>query len=77
MIDETELKRVMGDNVRRLRKAKGLTQEQLAEAAHISAVHLNRIEGGKASLSVAVAYALADALSTSADSLRQFSAAAS
>ena len=36
-----------GRRIQKLRKAKGLTQEQLAERLNVSAVHLAKIETGK------------------------------
>lgn len=49
-------------NVRRLRVRMGLTQEQLAEAAGMSAIHLRRIEAGKADVRVTMLVKLAIAL---------------
>lgn len=37
----------LGDKIRKMRKAKGLTQEQLAELIGIDNKHLSRIEIGK------------------------------
>ncbi len=36
-----------GRRIQKLRKAKGLTQEQLAERLNVSTVHLAKIETGK------------------------------
>lgn len=71
MIDSTELRRTIGENVRRLRRDKGWTQTELAEKAGIRLVHVNRIETGKSSPSAEVLFALADSLGVGADSLRQ------
>ena len=49
-------------NVRRLRVAGHLTQEGLAETAGLSAIHLRRIEAGKADLRVTMLVRLAVAL---------------
>ncbi len=76
MVESTELRRVIGANVRRLRKERGLTQEQLAEKVGISAVFMNRIEQGHSSPSSEVLFSLADVLSVTADSLRQISVTA-
>lgn len=73
MIDNTELKRIIGDNVRRLRLEKGLTQTALAERIGVSFVHINRVEMGKAAPSAELLFALADVLMVSADALRQIS----
>ncbi|HZN32445.1 MAG TPA: helix-turn-helix transcriptional regulator [Pirellulaceae bacterium] len=71
MIAQEELRPVIGGNVERLRKAKGMSQEELAEAVGISRVFLNRIENGKSSPGAEVLYGLADVLKVTADNLRQ------
>jgi transcriptional regulator with XRE-family HTH domain len=55
-------KRLVGANVRRLRKAKGLTQEQLAFEAEIDLTYMGGIERGRRNPSLMVLVALADAL---------------
>lgn len=52
----------IGANVRRLRLAKGLTQEALAEAADLDLRFLQRVERAQTNVSVPVIVALADAL---------------
>lgn len=54
--------RYIGANVRRLRLARGLTQEQLAELAELDLRFLQRIERGQTNVGVAVIVALANAL---------------
>jgi transcriptional regulator with XRE-family HTH domain len=49
-------------NVRRLRVRLGRTQEELAEAAGMSTIHLRRIEAGQADLRVTMLVKLAVAL---------------
>ena len=71
MIDGAEVRKAIGVNVRRLRKAKKLTQEQLAEKVGISPVHMNRIEQGHSSPSAEVLFAISDELGVEADKLRQ------
>ena len=53
---------VVGRNVKRLRKAKKLTQEALAHAAEIDTRYVGGIERGQENPSVAVLGRLADAL---------------
>lgn len=55
-------KRTVGANVRRLRLARDLTQEDLAGAAEIDVSYLRGIEGGRRNPSLMVMMALADAL---------------
>lgn len=48
--------------MRRLRVAKGMTQEELAEAAEIATRFLQRVERGQTNVGVVVIVGLADAL---------------
>lgn len=57
-----DLKRAMATNLRRVRHAKDLTQEELAHRAGLSARYLGSIERAKVSASVTVLGRLADAL---------------
>jgi transcriptional regulator with XRE-family HTH domain len=57
-----DLKRVMAANVRRIRDARKLTQEGLAERAGLSARYVSSIERGVVSASVTVLGQLARAL---------------
>lgn len=43
----TSYKEELGEKIKKARKEKGLTQEQLAELAHIDPKTLIKIEGGK------------------------------
>jgi transcriptional regulator with XRE-family HTH domain len=52
----------IGANVRRLRLRRGLTQEELAERARVSTVHVQRVEAGHANVSVTLLVALGEAL---------------
>jgi transcriptional regulator with XRE-family HTH domain len=55
--------RVLGENVRSLRGASGLSQERLAEMARLSTIYLGQVERGTASNpSLGVVAALAEAL---------------
>ena len=57
-----DLKKVMAVNVRRARHEKGLTQEELADRAGLSARYLGSIERSAVSASVTVLGQIADAL---------------
>ena len=59
--DENLLK-LFGNNVRRLRETKDLSQEQLAEDASISQTQVARIEGGTLNTTISTLYALKKAL---------------
>lgn len=71
VIDNTELRKILGQNVRRLRKNADLTQTELAAKIGVSLVHLNRIEQGHAAPSAEVLFALADHFVVGADDLRK------
>ena len=53
---------IVGLNVRRLRKAKGLTQEELAHGAEIDTRYVGGIERGEENPSVAVVGRIAQVL---------------
>jgi transcriptional regulator with XRE-family HTH domain len=57
-----DLKEIMATNVRRIRHAKELTQEELADKAGLSNRYLGSIERGKVSASVTVLGQIAEAL---------------
>lgn len=62
MIDMDELRQIIGDNVRALRKAQGWTQEQLGEQAEMSYKALGEIERGEVSPSLNSLLKIANAL---------------
>lgn len=57
-----EWEKIVGTNVRRLRKARGLSQEALAGEAGIAMRHLGRIERGEGNPTVSVLARLAEVL---------------
>jgi len=59
----SDWRKIVGGNVRRQRKAAGLTQEQLAFAAEIDLTYVGGIERGKRNPSVIVLSRIAAALS--------------
>ena len=59
----------IGRKIRRYRKAKGLSQENLAELVNISVTHLSHIETGNTKLSLQVFVDLAKALEVQTDDL--------
>ena len=64
-----DLKEVMAINLRRLRHAKGMTQEELAERAGLSARYVGGIERADVSASVTVLGRIAEALEVEATEL--------
>lgn len=47
MVNSDKIKKIFGDNIKKLRKAKGLTQEQLAEALNLQLQSISYIENGR------------------------------
>jgi transcriptional regulator with XRE-family HTH domain len=66
-----ELERIVGENVRRLRLARGLTQEKLGFEAGIAMRHIGAIERGQASATVGMLGRLAATLGVPPGSLLQ------
>ena len=69
-----DLKEVMAINLRRLRHAKQMTQEELAESAGLSARYVGAIERADVSASVTVLGRIAEALHVEAAELIRRSA---
>lgn len=63
---------MLGARIRELRKHKGLTQEQLAEALGIDQKHMSRIELGKSYPSLDRLVKIADALKVALPNLFEF-----
>jgi transcriptional regulator with XRE-family HTH domain len=61
-MNEINYKNIVGEKVRSLRKAAGMSQEVLAERCGIFRTYLSRIESGAANPSLVVLVTLANAL---------------
>ena len=61
---ETELHKVIGENIRGHRKKKGLTLKQLARRTQLSISLLSQIERGESSPSISSLYKISSALNT-------------
>lgn len=59
----------IGQRIRRIRKARGMSQEQLAERVGISTTHMSHIETANTKLSLPVFVDIAEALETQTDAL--------
>lgn len=59
----------IGQRIRKIRKAHGLSQEELAEKVGISTTHMSHIETGNTKLSLPVLVELAVALEVRADEI--------
>lgn len=62
---------LVGENIRRLRVAKSLSQQRLAELAGISYKYLGEVERNQSSLSVEVLFQIASGLGVEAYTLLQ------
>ena len=59
----------IGQQIRKIRKAHGLSQEELAEKVGISTTHMSHIETGNTKLSLPVLIQIAEALEVQTDFL--------
>lgn len=59
----------IGQRIRRIRKAHGLSQEELAEKIGISTTHMSHIETGNTKLSLPVLVSIASVLEVQTDDL--------
>ena len=59
-----DIRAVIGRNVRRLRVAKGLTQEELSNSCDFDQRYISQVETGQRNLTVLSLYELAQALGT-------------
>lgn len=59
----------IGQRIRKIRKAHGLSQEELAEKVGISTTHMSHIETGNTKLSLPVFVDLAEALEVRTDEI--------
>lgn len=59
----------IGQRIRRIRKARGMSQEQLAEKVNISTTHMSHIETANTKLSLPVFIDIAEALNVPTDFL--------
>jgi transcriptional regulator with XRE-family HTH domain len=60
-----DMRRLVGQNVRRFREKKGLTQEQFSDLSGFSQQYISGLEGGHRNPTVVTVYELAVALGVS------------
>jgi transcriptional regulator with XRE-family HTH domain len=60
-----DMRALVGNNVKRIRQARGLTQEQFAERSGFSQQYLSTLERGRRNPSIVTIYELASALGVS------------
>lgn len=69
MTEKGELMRLIGNNVRKYRMKRKLTQHQLADLINCNNSAITRIEGGARMMSISTLRAMAHALGVSCDAL--------
>jgi len=57
-----DIDRAVGERIRRIRKKKAITQDQLAELAGLNRTHLYRLESGRQSMTLRTLKLIANAL---------------
>ncbi|WP_379554190.1 helix-turn-helix domain-containing protein [Qipengyuania sp. DGS5-3] len=60
-----DMRKLVGDNCARIRKQRGLTQEQLAEKSGFSQQYVSDLERGKRNPTIVTIYEIAQALDVS------------
>jgi transcriptional regulator with XRE-family HTH domain len=66
---QSDIQSVVGERIAKLRKAKGFTQDQFAEATGLNRTHLYRLETGQQSMTLRTLKLVADALGVRATQL--------
>ena len=74
MTNETTKLMLLGKNIRNARKAKGFSQNKLAELLDISREHLAKVETAKRTISLGLLFKICDILETSERDLFNFNA---
>ncbi|QIZ07624.1 helix-turn-helix transcriptional regulator [Priestia megaterium] len=67
-----DLKKIVGDRIRKLRKEKGLSQEELAYASSLHSTYIGRIERGEKNASLESLEKIANALNEPIENLVSF-----
>lgn len=57
-----DIQLIVAERIKKIRKAKGITQEELADRAGLNKTHMYRLEGGKQSMTLRTLKIIADAL---------------
>ena len=61
-LEKVDLALRIGENIKRIRKEKGLNQSQLARACGMDRQHMEKIENAKVSANVYTLYVISEAL---------------
>ena len=74
MTNEATKLMLLGKNIRNARKAKGFSQNKLAELLDISREHLAKVETAKRTISLGLLFKICDVLAISEQDLFNFNA---
>jgi transcriptional regulator with XRE-family HTH domain len=69
MVSDMDMRKLVGDNCARIRKARGMTQEELSEKSGLSQQYLSDLERGKRNPTIVTIYHIAGALGVSHEEL--------
>ncbi len=72
MTNETTKLLILGNNIKKARKSKNLSQNKLAEMLDISREHLAKVETAKRKISLSLLFKLSDILNISESELFDF-----
>ena len=61
-LEKIDLAIKIGENIKKIRKAKGLNQSQLAKACGMDRQHMEKIENAKVSANIYTLYVISEAL---------------
>jgi transcriptional regulator with XRE-family HTH domain len=64
-----DIEKVVGQQIKKLRKAKGIKQDELAERSGLNRAHLYRLENGEQSMTLRTLKLIADTLGVKARDL--------
>lgn len=67
-----DFKKALGENLRKIRNLKGLTQEYISLESGISRSHIAMIEAGKRDVTISALFKISRALKVTLDSIFEF-----
>lgn len=65
MVSRMDMRKLVGDNCARIRRERGLTQEELSERCGLSQQYLSDLERGKRNPTIVTIYEISQALGVS------------
>ena len=68
-MNDDKVKQALGNQVRRFREARGITQEKLAELSNVDSRQIQRIETGNTDARITTVYKISEAFNCRIDDL--------